>query len=79
MTREDLLELIRDAGFPPVERNTRYEVVREYDPPMSLASAGPSRSPWTSDPSQRPVPSGQVSLVAPAPGGDRPGPLRPAG
>lgn len=33
MTREDLLELIRDAGFKPVERNTRYEVVREFDGP----------------------------------------------
>ncbi|GAB3229036.1 aminofutalosine synthase MqnE [Glycomyces halotolerans] len=37
MSREDLLELIRDAGFRPVERNTRYEVVREYDEPESLA------------------------------------------
>ncbi len=33
LTREDLLALIRDAGFRPVERNTRYEVVREYDGP----------------------------------------------
>ena len=33
MTREDLLELIRDAGFTPVERNTRYEVLREYEGP----------------------------------------------
>ena len=33
MTRDDLLELIRDAGFRPVERNTRYEVLREYDGP----------------------------------------------
>ncbi|MFL6078173.1 MAG: hypothetical protein ACJ73S_32830, partial [Mycobacteriales bacterium] len=33
MTREDLLDLIRDAGFTPVERNTRYEVVKEYDGP----------------------------------------------
>jgi aminodeoxyfutalosine synthase len=33
MTREDLLELIRDAGFRPVERNTRYETLREYDGP----------------------------------------------
>ncbi len=31
MTRESLLEVIRDAGFRPVERNTRYEVVRSYD------------------------------------------------
>ena len=33
MTREDLLDLIRDAGFTPVERNTRYEVVREFEGP----------------------------------------------
>jgi aminodeoxyfutalosine synthase len=37
MTRDDLLHLIRDAGFRPVERNTRYQVVRDYDPPPSLA------------------------------------------
>jgi len=37
LTREDLLELIRDAGFRPVERNTRYEIVREYDAPVPLA------------------------------------------
>ncbi|HEX6499408.1 MAG TPA: aminofutalosine synthase MqnE [Micromonosporaceae bacterium] len=37
MHREDLLNLIWDAGFRPVERNTRYEVVREYDAPPSLA------------------------------------------
>ena len=37
MTRDDLLELIRDAGFRPVERNTRYETVREYDAAPSLA------------------------------------------
>ena len=36
MTREDLLELIRDAGYRPVERNTRYEVVREYEGPQTL-------------------------------------------
>ncbi|MCF2529526.1 aminofutalosine synthase MqnE [Yinghuangia soli] len=34
MTRDDLLELIRDAGFRPVERNTRYEIVREYEGPQ---------------------------------------------
>jgi aminodeoxyfutalosine synthase len=33
MTRDDLLDLIRDAGFRPVERNTRYETLREYDGP----------------------------------------------
>ncbi len=37
MTREDLLTVIRDAGFTPVERNTRYEVIREYDGPVPLA------------------------------------------
>ncbi len=37
MTREGLLDVIRDAGFTPVERNTRYEVVRTYDGPVSLA------------------------------------------
>jgi aminodeoxyfutalosine synthase len=33
LTREDLLELIRDAGFRPVERNTRYEIIRTYTGP----------------------------------------------
>jgi aminodeoxyfutalosine synthase len=33
MSREGLLDLIRDAGFQPVERNTRYQVVREYEGP----------------------------------------------
>ena len=33
MGREDLLELIRDAGFRPVERNTQYQIVKEYDGP----------------------------------------------
>jgi aminodeoxyfutalosine synthase len=37
MTREDLLELIRDAGFTPAERNTKYEIVKEYDGPVALA------------------------------------------
>ncbi|HVF03960.1 MAG TPA: aminofutalosine synthase MqnE, partial [Frankiaceae bacterium] len=37
MTREDLLDVIRDAGFTPVERNTRYEVIREFDGPVPLA------------------------------------------
>jgi aminodeoxyfutalosine synthase len=35
LTRDDLLELIRDAGFRPVERNTRYEIIREYDGPVA--------------------------------------------
>ncbi|WP_189932138.1 radical SAM protein [Streptomyces sulfonofaciens] len=30
-TREDLLDLIRDAGFRPVERDGRYEVVQVYE------------------------------------------------
>lgn len=30
MSRDDLLALIKDAGFIPVERGTRYQVVREY-------------------------------------------------
>ncbi len=33
MHRENLLDLIRDAGFTPVERNTRYETVRVFDGP----------------------------------------------
>jgi len=33
LTREELVELIRAAGFRPVERNTRYEEVRSYDGP----------------------------------------------
>ena len=44
MHREDLLHLIWDAGFRPVERNTRYEVVREYDaPPLAGRAPRPSR------------------------------------
>ena len=37
LTRDDLLALIRDAGFRPVERNTRYEIIREYDEPVPLS------------------------------------------
>jgi aminodeoxyfutalosine synthase len=33
MHRDDLLELIRDAGFTPVERDTRYNVLRVFDGP----------------------------------------------
>jgi aminodeoxyfutalosine synthase len=36
MTRDDLLTLIRDAGFTPVERNTAYEVIRTFDGPVPL-------------------------------------------
>ena len=35
--RDELLHLIWDAGFRPVERDARYEIVREYDPAPSLA------------------------------------------
>jgi aminodeoxyfutalosine synthase len=31
LTREDVLDLIRDAGFRPVERDSRYEAVRVYE------------------------------------------------
>lgn len=41
LTREDLLELIRDAGFRPAERNTRYEIIREYDGPDPLRRESP--------------------------------------
>lgn len=34
------VSLIRDAGFRPVERNTSYQVIREYDGPVSLAERG---------------------------------------
>jgi len=37
LTRDNLLDLIRDAGFQPKERNTRYEVIRSYDGPVPLA------------------------------------------
>jgi aminodeoxyfutalosine synthase len=37
LTREDLLGLIREAGFTPKERNTHYQVIREYDRPTPLA------------------------------------------
>mgnify|MGYP004477233453 CR=1 FL=1 len=34
---DDLLELIRDAGFRPVERDSSYAIVREHDGPVPLA------------------------------------------
>jgi aminodeoxyfutalosine synthase len=37
MTKTDLLTIIRDAGFTPVERSTRYEVLNVFDGPPSLA------------------------------------------
>jgi len=37
LTRDDLLDLIRDAGFTPKERNTRYEILRTYPGPAPLA------------------------------------------
>jgi aminodeoxyfutalosine synthase len=33
MTRDGLLEIIREAGFTPVERDTRYRELRTYDGP----------------------------------------------
>jgi aminodeoxyfutalosine synthase len=41
MSRDDLLDLIRDAGFTPVERNTRYEVVREFPGPDAQRRESP--------------------------------------
>jgi aminodeoxyfutalosine synthase len=35
--RADLVQLIWDGGFRPVERDARYTAVREYDPAPSLA------------------------------------------
>jgi aminodeoxyfutalosine synthase len=35
--RDELVDLIHDAGFRPVERDGRYTTVREYPPPPSLA------------------------------------------
>jgi aminodeoxyfutalosine synthase len=37
LTRDDLLALIRDAGFDPVERDTLYNVLREERPAEALA------------------------------------------
>lgn len=37
LSRDDLVELIRDAGFRPVERDARFGVVHEFDPPVPLA------------------------------------------
>nr|GID83801.1 hypothetical protein Ade03nite_27250 [Actinoplanes derwentensis] len=34
---DDLLHLIWDAGFRPVERDARYQVIREYEKASSLA------------------------------------------
>ncbi|ROT33901.1 aminofutalosine synthase MqnE [Micromonospora sp. HM5-17] len=36
-SRDELLNLIWDAGFRPVERDARYAVLREYDAPVPLA------------------------------------------
>ena len=35
--REEMLELVWDAGFRPVERDARFQVVHEFDPAPSLA------------------------------------------
>lgn len=37
LSREDLVQAIRDADCRPVERDARYRVVREYDAPQPLA------------------------------------------
>jgi aminodeoxyfutalosine synthase len=41
MRRDDLLEVIRDAGFRPVERDTRYRVLREHDGPEPTRRESP--------------------------------------
>jgi aminodeoxyfutalosine synthase len=41
MTRDDLLEVIRDAGFTPVERDTRYRVLREFPGPDQARRESP--------------------------------------
>ena len=46
MTRDDLLQLIRDAGFTPAERNTRYDIVKTYDGP-DLARRDVPQSVWS--------------------------------
>ena len=43
LTRDDILDLIRDAGFRPVERNTRYEIIREYAGPDAAGGSRRSR------------------------------------
>jgi aminodeoxyfutalosine synthase len=50
MTREGLLDLIREAGFRPVERGTRYETLREFDGP------DPTRGTLPRDPTGMPLP-----------------------
>ena len=42
MSRENLLDLIREAGFRPVERDTRYGVIREYDGPVPIGQPVPA-------------------------------------
>ncbi|MFY1688559.1 aminofutalosine synthase MqnE [Plantactinospora sp. WMMB782] len=37
LSREELLQLVSEADFRPVERDSRYAVLREYDAPPSLA------------------------------------------
>jgi aminodeoxyfutalosine synthase len=37
LSRDDLVELISEAGFRPIERDGRHEVVHEYPAPPSLA------------------------------------------
>ena len=45
MTRDDLLDLVRDAGYTPVERDTRYRVLREYPGPDTAARDVPQPLP----------------------------------
>jgi aminodeoxyfutalosine synthase len=45
MTREDLLRVIREAGFRPVERDTRYNVLRSFDGPALPHGAVPRDEP----------------------------------
>ncbi|NUR64063.1 MAG: hypothetical protein HOV87_36200 [Catenulispora sp.] len=40
-TRDDLVDLIRDSGFTPVERDGRYEVVAEYEGPDPMLREEP--------------------------------------
>ncbi|MGH3743115.1 MAG: aminofutalosine synthase MqnE, partial [Micromonosporaceae bacterium] len=47
MRRDDLLNLIWDAGFTPVERDTLYQVVHEHNPPLSQAQRRAEPQPIT--------------------------------
>ncbi len=45
MSRENLLDIIREAGFRPVERDTRYGTIREYPGPGGSGGAAPAVEP----------------------------------